>query len=335
MQDRFGREINYLRVSVTDRCNFRCAYCMPASGIRTLLAHSEILSYEEILEVVRASINLGITKFRVTGGEPLVRRDVIYLLEQMARLPGVDKLALTTNGYLLGGFAERLSKIGLSSINVALNSLDRDNFKRITGLDGLGRVLGGVKQLLALGFTDIKINTVLLKGYNLDEISGFARLTLDYPIDIRFIEYMPCGDWAARAGDIIKGQEIKKQISAKLGELIELDNESGCGLPAEASAQAGPARYYRLPNAQGRIGFILPVSQPFCSDCNRLRLTSDGHLKSCLLSDEEINLKHILREIKDEKSRMKELAESIKQAILAKPKAHCHKRDNVMSRIGG
>lgn len=314
-----------MRVSVTDRCNFRCAYCMPPDGIRPLLEPSEVLSYEEILEAVKGCIKLGITKFRVTGGEPLVRRDVTCLLEQMARMPGVKKVALTTNGYLLDDFAERLSKIGLAGINVALNSLDRDNFKRITGVDGLRKVIDGVKHLLGCGFANIKINTVLLKEYNEKEMVEFARLTLDYPIAIRFIEYMPCGDWESRAGDIIKGDEIAKLISADLGELIKSDNQTG----------DGPARYYRLPNAQGRIGFILPVSQPFCAACNRLRLTSDGHLKSCLLSDEEIDLKHILREIKDERIRMQELEESIRKAILDKPDAHSYKRDNVMSKIGG
>jgi len=298
---------------------------MPPDGIRPLLKPSEILSYEEILEVVKAGITLGITKFRVTGGEPLVRRDVIYFLEKMVRLPGVEKVALTTNGYLLDDFAGRLSKIGLDSINVALNSLDRDNFKRITGIDGLRRVRDGVKHLLSCGFTNIKINTVLLKGYNEKEMVEFARLTLDYPVAIRFIEYMPCGDWQSSAGDIIKGEEIKKQISANLGELIELDNETG----------DGPAQYYRFKEAKGRIGFILPVSRPFCAECNRLRLTSEGHLKSCLLSDEEIDLKYILRKTEDAELKMKELEEVIRKAILAKPEAHSYKRENIMSRIGG
>lgn len=330
-----------MRVSVTDRCNFRCAYCMPASGIRPLLDPSEILSYEEILEVARAGIKLGITKFRVTGGEPLVRRDVIHLLEEMMRLPGVGKVALTTNGFLLGEFAERLSKIGLNSINVALNSLDKDNFKKITGVDGLRKVIDGVKRLLTLGFVNIKINTVLLNGYNEDEMTEFARLTLDYPIAIRFIEYMPCGDWQSSAGDIIKGREIKNQISVNLGELVELRRDRDSELRRDRDSELyneagnGPAQYYRLPNAKGKIGFILPVSQPFCCDCNRLRLTSDGHLKSCLLSEEEIDLKCILREIKEARSKMKELEKAIRDAILAKPKAHSHKRDNVMSRIGG
>ncbi|MEW6026046.1 MAG: GTP 3',8-cyclase MoaA [Planctomycetota bacterium] len=345
MQDRFGREINYLRVSVTDRCNFRCTYCMPPSGIRPLSDPSEILSYEEILETARAAIKLGITKFRITGGEPLVRRDITNFLEEMVRLPGVEKVALTTNGYLLEEFAGRLSKIGLHSINIALNSLDRDNFRRITGIDGLAKVIDGAKRLLANGFANIKINTVLLKGYNENEISEFARLTLDYPVAIRFIEYMPCGDWQSSAGDIISGREIKKQISAGLGELIDLGN-----LSARQAGGDGPAQYYRLPNAKGRIGFILPVSQPFCGECNRLRLTSDGRLKSCLLSEEETDVKTILRKMKPacasarggsasggkaSSGRDERLEYAIRDAILAKPKAHSHKRDNVMSRIGG
>lgn len=325
MQDRFGRQINYLRISVTDRCNFRCFYCMPPDGIKTLLPSSEILSYEEILEIVKAGIKLGITKFRITGGEPLVRRNIIFLLQEMVNLPGAEKVSLTTNGYLLDDFAEELSKIGLHSINISLNSLDTDNFKTITGINGIKNVLKGIQHLLQSGFTNLKINTVLLKGYNEEEVLEFVRLTLIYPVAIRFIEYMPCGNWETHLSEVIKGNEIIKQITENVGELIKIEDTLG----------SGPARYYCLPNARGRIGFIMPVSQPFCPDCNRLRLTADGHLKSCLLSEEKINLNPILRERGNEKARIKELEEVIKTAILMKPFSHSHKRNEIMSGIGG
>jgi cyclic pyranopterin phosphate synthase len=324
MKDRFGREIDYLRVSVTDRCNFRCLYCLPSPI--TLLP---LLSYEEILNVVRASVSLGIKKFRITGGEPLVRRDIIYFLKEALSIKGVEKVSLTTNGYLLGDFARELSNIGLHSINVSINSLDRNNFQKITGVDGLKKVIEGIKQLLDLGFGGasgaIKINTVLLKNYNEDEVLEFARITQDYTATIRFIEYMPCGNWETSSGNIINGDEIIKQISEKVGELVRISDISG----------SGPARYYRLKDSNGKIGFILPVSQPFCAECNRLRLTADGYLKSCLLSDNEIDIKHILRETKDERRKSKEIEEVIIKAILNKPLSHSHKRNALMSRIGG
>ncbi|MFH1230714.1 MAG: GTP 3',8-cyclase MoaA [Planctomycetota bacterium] len=325
MKDRFGREINYLRISITDRCNFRCFYCMPPAGIKPLLPSSEILSYEEILEIVKTSTNLGITNFRITGGEPLVRKDIISLLQKMRGLSGVESIALTTNGYLIDDFAEHLSKIGLYSINIGLNSFNRDNFKTITGIDGLNKVRKGIRHILETGFSNLKINTVLLKDYNEEEVIAIAKLTLEYPVAVRFIEYMPCGNWETNSDSIIKGDEIIKRISGNIGELTRIEDKYG----------SGPAQYYRLPNAPGKIGFIMPVSHFFCADCNRIRLTADGHLKSCLLSEEEIDLKPILREIKDKRIQTIKLNEALKNAILAKPERHLYKRENVMSRIGG
>lgn len=325
MQDRFGREINYLRISVTDRCNFRCFYCMPPTGITSLLPPSEILSYEEILEIVKISINLGITRFRITGGEPLVRKDVIFLLQEMVGLRGIGSVALTTNGYLLDEFADSLIKIGLHSINIGLNSFDEDNFKAITGIDGLEKVRNGIRHLLESGFGNLKLNTVLLNDYNIEEVAEIARITLEYPVAVRFIEYMPCGNWETNSDSVVKGDEIMRRITGELGGLIRIEDKLG----------SGPAQYYRLKNARGRIGFITPVSQPFCADCNRLRITADGHLKSCLLSEDEIDLKPILREMRDERIKMTELNEALKNAILAKPERHLSKRENVMSRIGG
>lgn len=321
MKDRYQREIDYLRISITDRCNFQCTYCYPPGG-RTLIASDEILSYEEILEVARAAVDAGINKFRVTGGEPLIRRDVIWFLEQLMGLPGVRKVALTTNGYLLSDYAEALAGIKLHSINIGLNSLKPDVFKSITGADGAELVWKGIVKLLELGCRNIKINTVLLKGINESEALDFARLTIDYPLTVRFIEYMPCGDWAENKDSIILGNEIKKIIADKLGVLM----------PVKTDSNSGPAEYYRLGNSKGRLGFILPVSMPFCSQCNRLRLTADGHLKSCLLSADEINVKSILRAGVPDYNR---LDTAIKQAILNKPQRHAAQRNNVMSRIGG
>lgn len=321
MKDRYQREIDYLRVSITDRCNFQCTYCYPTVG-RVLLPADEILSYEEIIKVAQAAVHLGINKFRVTGGEPLVRRDVMWFLRQLMVLPGVRKVALTTNGYLLGEYAGELAKIKPHSINIGLNSLKPDVFKSITGADGSELVWKGIIKLIGLGYHNIKINTVLLKGINDNEVLDFAQLTRDYPLTVRFIEYMPCGDWAENKSSIILGDDIKRIITTELGALE----------PVKTDSNSGPAEYYRLGNSQGRLGFILPVSMPFCESCNRLRLTADGHLKSCLLSADEIDVKSILR-VKPPSG--KALQEAVRQAILNKPQRHAAQRNNVMSRIGG
>ncbi|MDI6787908.1 MAG: radical SAM protein, partial [Planctomycetota bacterium] len=244
MQDKFGREIDYLRVSVTDRCNFRCRYCLPPGGFRPLLPPSEILSYEEIIEIVKSCTKLGLTKIRITGGEPLIRRNLLYFLRELLQINGIEKVALTTNGYLLDDFAQELSKTGLHSINVALNSLDRYRFKEITGVDGIRKVIAGIKHLLDLGFNNIKINTVVLRGYNEREILDFVLLTKDYPVAIRFIEYMPCGDWSPRKhSGGIEGSEIMEYIKENIGELIPIEKPLG----------SGPARYFSLPPTRARL----------------------------------------------------------------------------------
>jgi GTP 3',8-cyclase len=214
-----------------------------------------------------------------------------------------------------------LGTMGLASINVGLNSFNEDNFKAITGVDGLKKVRQGIERLLESGFSNLKINTVLLKDYNETEAVEIARLTLKHLVTVRFIEYMPCGNWDTNADSIVKCDEIIKRITEKTGKLIKMEEKFG----------NGPAQYYRLPDARGKIGFIMPVSHPFCADCNRLRLTADGYLKSCLLSEEEIDTKPILRGV----SRPKELEETIKKAVLMKPFSHSRQRNSIMSRIGG
>lgn len=321
MKDRFNREIDYLRISITDRCNFQCTYCYPPDG-RTLLPSDQILSYEEILAVARAGIELGINKFRVTGGEPLVRRDAVWFIEQLLKLPGAKKVALTTNGYLLAEFADELNRVMPHSINIGLNSLKPDTFKTITGVAGADVVWQGIKRLLDLGYQGIKINTVLLRGVNENEISDFVQLAMAYPLSVRFIEYMPCGDWADNRGAVIPGRDIMERIRQRFGEMAPINDGLG----------SGPARYYRLKGGKGVVGFIMPVSSPFCDQCNRLRLTADGHIKSCLLSNDEIDLKSILRTKSIDR---KALIDILKQAIFDKPEKHSASRDNVMSRIGG
>ncbi|MBI5779031.1 MAG: GTP 3',8-cyclase MoaA [Planctomycetes bacterium] len=329
--DNYGRRINYLRISVTDRCNFRCRYCRPAEphpALRdayggaedvSLLRQDELLSYEEIMQVVRAAIKLGVTKFRITGGEPLTRPGIIGFLQTMAGTPGVEWLSLTTNGFFVKQYAHQLGKIGLNGINISVNSLKDDTFSRLTGVAGLGRVWEGIEALLQSGQENIKLNTVLMRGFNDDEALDFACLTINRPIVIRFIEYMPCGNWQGSGFDqTIPAEDLIDRISA-IGRLIPVNKQMG----------NGPARYYQLLGARGLIGFITPVSQPFCERCNRLRLTADGHLKPCLLSTESVDLKPVLRHGEGN------LNEAFSEATSFKPRVHQEEQLNVMSRIGG
>ncbi|MEK7448062.1 MAG: GTP 3',8-cyclase MoaA [Planctomycetota bacterium] len=329
MKDSFNREINYLRISVTDRCNFRCQYCLPSEGV-ALLPREQILSYEEILEVARAAVEVGINKFRITGGEPLVRPGVVGFLERLINLTGVKRVSLTTNGYLLGEYAEELSRLNLGSINIGLNTLQEARFKQITGVSNNRLVLKGIKKLVEYGFERVKINTVLLKNVNEDEILDFARLTGKYPVSVRFIEFMPCGKWSENMDKVLMGDEIISVIEKGLGRL---NPESG--VPGD-----GPARYFKLPDAQGTLGFIMPVTNPFCNRCNRLRLTSDGLIKSCLLSTERVNIKPWVSDPSvnsgaEPAEAHQKLVEMLKNIITKKPYAHEGCRDIQMSKIGG
>jgi len=327
--DAFNRPISYLRVSVTDRCNLRCIYCMPPEGI-PWRPHREILRYEEIERVVRAAASLGISKVRLTGGEPLVRLGIAYLVRLIAAVPGVDDLAITTNGSLLVDHAEELASAGLKRVNVSLDTLKPERYSRITRLGDLSNVLEGIAAAERAGLRPLKINSVVARGMNDDEVLDFARLTLEREWHIRFIEIMPLGQWQGVDGEwensIVTAAEMRQRIETDLGPLE----------PVRASMGNGPARYYRLPGALGTIGFISPVSGHFCYQCNRLRLTADGRLRPCLLSDYEIDLRTALRR----GAGVAEIRELIIHSIVTKPERHhldegIIPRRRVMSEIGG
>ena len=307
MLDNNHRVINYLRLSVTDRCNLRCIYCMPEKGIR-FMTHSEILTYEEMLHIVRLSIQKGIRKVRLTGGEPLVRKGFISFLERLCRIKGLEEITLTTNGMLLKSFAADIKNCGISRINVSLDSLRPERFFRITGRDCFKQVWEGIEEAEHMGFNPIKINVVAIKGVNDDEILDFAALTLEKPYHIRFIELMPIGDKNISLADkFISTKEIFKKV-----ETISILQ------PITNNLLDGPAERYALEGAKGEVGFIGALSNHFCDKCNRLRLTPEGHLRGCLFSDQEIDLKTPLRQEK----KAAYLLQLIELAIKNKPKEH-------------
>ena len=326
MFDHINRRIEYLRISITDRCNLRCVYCMPEEGVPAL-KHGEVLSYEEIIRIVKVAAGAGIKKVRLTGGEPLIRKDVASLVRQIAAVPGIEDLALTTNGILLERMAGELAQAGLKRINVSLDSLVPERFEKLTRGANLSAVLGGIAMAEQAGFSPIKINMVPIHGLNADEIQDFARLTLAKPWHIRFIEFMPIG---ARAmwdeTKVVKTREVMDAISA-LGELE----------PVKSHENGGPARHFRLPGAKGLIGFISPLTAHFCGTCNRLRLTADGKLRPCLFSESEIDLKTPMRA----GCRDDELVRLLNVALSVKPEGHSMAqgvRDiyrRTMSKIGG
>jgi len=324
--DSFNRPISYLRVSVTDRCNLRCVYCMPAEGV-PWRPHEEILRYEEIETVVRAAAELGISKIRLTGGEPLVRKGLVDLVAMIARIPGIDDLAMTTNGTLLARHAEELKAAGLKRVNVSLDTLRPERFRRITRLGELSDTLEGIAAAKEAGLVPVKINVVVIRGLNDDEVVDFARLTYAPDWHVRFIEVMPLGDNADWAGNgYVPMGEVRERIERELGELI----------PARLGDNGGPARYYRLPGAQGTVGFITPISEHFCYRCNRLRLTADGKLRPCLLSDYELDLRTPLRQ----GATIEDIKRLIVEAVRAKPERHhldegLSPQGRAMSEIGG
>jgi cyclic pyranopterin phosphate synthase len=326
MYDKKNRRIDYLRISVTDRCNMRCVYCMPTDGVRSL-GHDEVLSYEEILRVARVAAALGISKIRLTGGEPLIRRGLTGLIRELSELKGITDLSLTTNGTLLEAKAGELRDAGITRINVSLDSLKPDRFTELTRGGDLGKVIAGIEKAASLGFTPIKINMVPVRGINDDEIEGFARLTIDKPYHIRFIEFMPIGDrklWDETI--VIPSSEVMDRIS-RIGEIEPVGKEG----------EKGPATLFRLPGAKGILGFISPISDHFCGSCNRLRLTADGKLRPCLFAESEIDLKTPMRTGCDDE----EIARLMVVALDVKPEGHqlaegVKKRySRTMSRIGG
>ncbi len=289
LQDPFGRPITYLRVSVTDRCNLRCVYCLPPEGV-VLQSHSDMLHYEEIAAIVQVAAEQGVRAVRLTGGEPLVRKGIEELVRLLSAINGIEDLSLTTNAMLLEKMAAPLAEAGLKRVNISLDTLDADKFARITRGGSLEKVWRGLLAAEAAGLTPIKLNVVALRGINQDELPTLARLTLEHPWHVRFIELMPVKNqapWGAGFPDpetaYLSIQEMRRQL-----EPLGIQ-------PATHEVGQGPAREYRLPNGLGRIGFISPLGEHFCEHCNRLRLTADGALRPCLLSDVEVPLLPALR----------------------------------------
>jgi len=284
LRDGHGRAIGDLRVSVTDRCNFRCQYCMPAEGL-PWLERAEILTFEEIARVVRVFASMGVGDVRLTGGEPLVRRDFPRLAEMIAGVDGVQDLSVTTNGFLLVRDAEKLVRAGINRFNVSVDSLQRDRFYELTRRDALDQVLQGLEVLASFPEAHpIKVNAVAIRGFTEEEVLPFARLARETPYEVRFIEFMPLdADHAWDRSKVLTGAEIREAIEA-VYPLEPLDRE-----PSSTS------NVYRFADSPGRIGFINPVSEPFCSDCNRVRLTADGRLRTCLFSLNETDLREPLR----------------------------------------
>jgi cyclic pyranopterin phosphate synthase len=307
LQDGHGRLIGDLRVSVTDRCNFRCQYCMPAEGL-PWLERAEILTFEEITRLVGVMASMGVVDVRLTGGEPLVRRDFPVLAEMLTSLPAVREVSVTTNGFLLERDAERLVRAGIDRFNVSVDSLQRDRFYELTRRDALDQVLRGIETLASFPEAHpIKVNAVAIRGFTEEEVLPFAELARRTPYEIRFIEFMPLdADRAWTPDQVLTGAEIRAAIHA----VHPLEAE-----PREPSATA---RVYRFADGHGRIGFISPVSEPFCADCNRIRLTADGRLRTCLFSLNETDLRTPMREGVDDA----ELEAIIRDAVWRKELKH-------------
>lgn len=307
LRDGFKRKIDYMRISITDRCNLQCIYCMPEGSPRPI-EYKEILTYEEIIRIVAIAVSLGVRKIRLTGGEPLIRKNVVNLVRMLKEIGKIEELSLTTNGIFLSNYAKELVDAGLDRVNVSLDSLNQERYKTITGGGNLYDVLKGIEAAEKNSLTPIKINMVPVRGINEDEIVSFAQLTLNSPYQIRFIEFMPFGSrksWTPER--FIPSDEIKSFIE-KIGTLHPVNLK-----------KSGPARYYRFENALGVIGFISPLSNHFCNECNRLRLTADGKLRPCLFSETEIDLKPALRNNSTSDAEIERL---INLAVQIKPQGH-------------
>jgi cyclic pyranopterin phosphate synthase len=343
--------VRVLRISVTDRCNFRCLYCMPEEGVRWL-PKEDILTFEEIADVCRAAIEIhGIRRFKLTGGEPTVRHGIVELARLLRTLDGVEDLSLTTNGMLLTDLARPLKESGLDRVTVSVDSLRPERFHQITRTGDLATVLRGLERLHEVGFTNTKVNCVTMRGTNDDEFADFARLTVDRPLTVRFIEYMPLGDsqfstrtdlrvdesevgpaggcGAQDRGDaFISEPEVRAAIEQELGPLLPVDRSTESGV--------GPATVYRLAKASGRIGFISAMSAPFCDTCNRLRLTANGVLRSCLFEGGEVDIRPLLRSAHPTAmARRAALANAMTDCVRLKPDVHSNHGNQQMSRIGG
>ncbi|MHC1742278.1 MAG: GTP 3',8-cyclase MoaA [Syntrophobacteraceae bacterium] len=305
LTDGCKRRIDYLRLSITDRCNLRCTYCMPTEGIPKLF-HDDMLRYEEILRLARIVVGMGITKVRITGGEPLVRKDVLVLCRAIAQIPGLESLSLTTNGVLLADYADELAGAGIQRVNVSLDTLNRDKFQAITRRDALQDVWRGIEAADRAGLRPVKLNVVVMHGINDDEIEDLARLTLSHSYHVRFIEFMPF-----KSDDFERRYLSCEEILTRLRAMGTLDD-------ATSRHSNGPARYFRLRGGMGKIGLISPISHHFCPACNRLRLTSDGKLRTCLFASVETDLRTKMREGASDDV----LVRCILDAVAVKPKQH-------------
>lgn len=322
--DIFGRELKYLRISVTDRCNFRCGYCMPNNTF-THTDSENILRYEDVLFAAEVFASIGVNRLRITGGEPLVRKDLTTFLAKLVKVKGIDEVMLTTNAYLLSRFASDIYAAGVRRLNISLDSLRPERNKYITGVDGFDQVIKGISAATVAGFSPIKINTVAIKGFNDDELTHFCDFAAEKGVIVRFIEFMPIGnsaDWGEKS--IMTGEDILQRLGKFSPMLLDKDINSG------------PAKNYKLNNG-AIIGVITPISRHFCGDCDKLRLTADGKIRPCLLSDKEINLTEVL------KSRDKNVAiKIINEAFCSKSIDHGLTGDapagefkRTMSKIGG
>jgi cyclic pyranopterin phosphate synthase len=318
MFDKRGRNIDYLRISLTDRCNLRCVYCMPEKGIEKK-RHTEILRFEEVKKIIKACAALGIKKVRFTGGEPLILKGIDKLIKTTASIKGIEDISLTTNGMLLADMAEDLKNAGLKRVNISIDTLDAEKFKKITRVGDINKVFNAIEKCLSLNMVPVKLNTVLMRGINDDEIENFLNLTVDNPIQVRFIELMPIGE----------GMKYFDKCSMKVEEILQKHPEL---IPLKDDSKV--ASVYKLPGAKGSVGLISPVSCKFCSECNRIRLTATGTIKPCLHSAEEINLKPYLN---DEQK----LIKVIENTVYNKPEEHHLETDGksstyrMMFQIGG
>lgn len=323
MQDQFLRKIDYLRISVTDRCNLRCKYCMPTQGVQWM-PQDFILSYEEILRLMRISTELGFHRFRITGGEPLVRKGIIDFLRECAQLPGVEDFMLTTNGMLLPEMAFDIKAAGVQRVNISLDTMDQNRFFEITRGGDVSRVIQGIFRSLEAGLNPVKVNVVVVRGFNTEELPSFLTLAKEYPLHVRFIELMPIGVSSENRADFVSIAEMK--------ELLKLEED----VPTRDIPGGGPAEYFRPNGFKGSIGFISALSRHFCNTCNRVRLTADGKLRPCLHSKHEVDLREVLRSGISDQDILKVFA----QAVWHKPAEHHMNNEawqdtRVMSQIGG
>ncbi len=306
--DRFGRRIDYLRISLTDRCNLRCVYCMPATGMQ-FAPKDELLSDDEFLRIIGLATELGFRKFRLTGGEPTVRPHLPEFVRAIKALPGVEEVAMTTNAILLPKLAAPLAQAGLDRLNISIDTLDPDRFRRITRGGDIRKVFDGIRAAEEHGLAPIKLNAVVVRGFNDHEVADLAALTLDHPWQMRFIEIMPLdGVFDVAQQRLVPSAETRAILAARFGALE----------PAPADNPADPARPYRLPGAQGTVGFISSVTENFCAGCNRMRLTSEGKLRLCLLRADELDLRPLLRSGASDAA----LRAALREGVWRKPWGH-------------